>query len=160
MDTAERLAAQFEQDVTLAAVPEFIALLMVSIARVHLARGHIVQSQDTLDMLECLSFQNQWSGGRERITREHLHIAGRRGEPAHIEALSPHMSSDASPPDPARIPVTEMLSAPWLGRIQLALQQHRLDRAADLLESALAIVSVRPLLSGKLHVCKRWFSTG
>lgn len=45
-----------------------------------------------------------------------------------------------------------MLSAPWLCRIQLALQQHRLDRATDLLESALAIAPVRPLLSVEHHV--------
>jgi LuxR family maltose regulon positive regulatory protein len=46
----------------------------------------------------------------------------------------------------------EMLSAPWLGRIQLALQHHRLDQATDLLELGLATVPVRPRLSVKLRV--------
>lgn len=53
-----------------------------------------------------------------------------------------------------------MLRAPWLGGIQLALQLHRLDRATDLLESALTTVPVRPLLLVKLHVRKHWLSTG
>ncbi|ABE34000.1 hypothetical protein Bxe_B1985 [Paraburkholderia xenovorans LB400] len=39
LDTAESLAAQFEQDITLAAVPEFVALLMGSIARVHIVQS-------------------------------------------------------------------------------------------------------------------------
>lgn len=62
------------------------------------------------------------------------------------------MSSDASPPEPVWIPVTEMLGGPWLGRIRLALQRHRLDRVTGLLEPALSIVPVRLLLSVKLHV--------
>lgn len=45
-----------------------------------------------------------------------------------------------------------MLSGPWLGRIRLALQQHRFDRATGLLESALSIVLVRLLLSVNFHV--------
>jgi hypothetical protein len=45
-----------------------------------------------------------------------------------------------------------MLSGPWLGRIRLALQQHRFDRAIGLLESALSIVLVRLLLSVNFHV--------
>jgi hypothetical protein len=62
------------------------------------------------------------------------------------------VSSDASPPEPVWIPVTEMLGGPWLGRIRLALQRHRLDRVTGLLEPALSIVPVRLLLSVKLHV--------
>lgn len=152
LDTAERLAAQFEQDITLAVVPEFIALSMVSIARVHLARGRLIEARDTLDTLERLSFQSQWLGVREMIVWERLYMAGRRGDATHIETLLSHVSVESPPPDPAWIPVTEMLSGALLGRIRLALLQQRLDRATDLLESALAIVPVRPLLSVKLHV--------
>ncbi|MBY4791630.1 LuxR C-terminal-related transcriptional regulator [Burkholderia multivorans] len=152
LDTAERLAAQFEQDIALASVPEFNAISMVSIARVHLARGRIADAQDTLDALERLSFQSQWPGVREMIAWERLYLAGRRGEPARIDALVSHMAVDASVPDTAWIPVTEMLSGPLLGHIRLALQQQQLERAADLVESALAIVPVRPLLSVKLQV--------
>jgi len=57
------------------------------------ARGHIVEAQDTH---ERLSFQSQWSGGREMITRERLYVAARRGEPARIEALLPHMPNHAA----------------------------------------------------------------
>lgn len=152
LDTAERLATQFEEDITLAAVPEFIALSMVSIARVHVARGRMMQAGDTLDTLERLSFQSQWSGVREMVAWERLYLAGRSGDAARMEVLLPHVSGDAAPPDPVWIPVTEALSGPLLGRIRLALQQCRLDRAADLLKSALAIVPVRPLLSVKLNV--------
>ncbi|RQS71634.1 LuxR family transcriptional regulator [Burkholderia sp. Bp8963] len=152
LDTAERLAAQFEQDITLAAVPEFIALSMVSIARVHVARGRMMQARDTLDTLERVSFQSQWSGVREMIAWERLYLAGRSGEPARIDALLPHVSIDGPPPDPAWIPVTEMLSGALLGRIRLALLQHRPERAAELLKTALAIVPARPLLTVKLQV--------
>nr|WP_246327213.1 LuxR C-terminal-related transcriptional regulator [Burkholderia guangdongensis] len=152
LDTAERLAAQFEEDIALAAVPEFIALSMVSIARVHAARGRMIQARDTLDTLERLSFQSRWSGVREMIAWERLYLAGRSGDPARVDALLPQVSGDAAPTDPAWIPVTEMLSGPLLGRIRLALHQRRLDRAAELLKAASSIMPVRPLLSVKLDV--------
>lgn len=149
LDAAERLAAQFEEDITLAAVPEFIAPSMVSIARVHAARGRMIQACDTL---ERLSFQSQWAGVREMIAGERRYLAGRSGEPGHVEALLPQMSSDAPAVDPAWIPVTEMLSGPLLGRIRLAMHQHRLERAADLTKAALSIAPARPLLTLKLQV--------
>lgn len=152
LDTAERLAAQFEEDITLAAVPEFIALSMVSIARVHAARGRMIQASDTLDTLERLSFQSQWAQVREMIAWERLYLAGRSGKPGRVEALLPQVSRDAPPVDPAWIPVTEMLSGALLGRIRLALHQHRLERAADLVKEALSIAPARPLLTVKLQV--------
>ncbi|MGU7779059.1 LuxR C-terminal-related transcriptional regulator [Burkholderia sp. PU8-34] len=152
LDTAERLAAQFEADIALAAVPEFIALSMVSIARVHVARGRMIQARDTLDALERLSFQSRWTGVREMIAWERLYLAGRSGETARIGALLKHVSGDAVPLDSTWIPVTEMLSGPLLGRIRLALLQHRLDRASELLKAAMSVAAARPLLSIKLHV--------
>lgn len=152
LDMAERLAAQFEEDIALAAVPEFIALSMVSIARVHAARGRMIEARDTLDTLERLSFQSQWAGVRDMIAWERLYLAGRSAEPRRIESLLPHVQSDAAVADPAWIPVTEMLSGPLLGRIRLALLQHRPERAAELVKAALSLEPARPLLTVKLQV--------
>ncbi|MCR5893178.1 LuxR family transcriptional regulator [Burkholderia sp. HAN2018] len=151
-DTVERLSAQFGEDIALATVPEFIALSMVSIARVHVARGRMLQARDALDTLERLSFHNRWSSVREMIAWERLYLAARSGETTRIDALLSQVSGDTAAPDPGWIEVTELLSGPLLGRIRLALQQQRLDRAAELLKAALGIVPARPLLSVKLQV--------
>lgn len=152
LDIGERLAMQFEEDIALAAVPEFIALSMVSIARIHAARGRMIHARDTLDTLERLSFQSRWTGVRDMIAWERLYFAGRSGDAARIETLLQHVSDDMSRPDPAWVPITELLSGPLLGRIRLALHRHQLDRAGELLKAALAITPTRPLLSVKLHV--------
>ncbi|CAB3961091.1 MULTISPECIES: LuxR C-terminal-related transcriptional regulator [Burkholderia] len=152
LDIGERLATQFEDEIALAAVPEFIALSMVSIARIHAARGRMIQARDTLDTLERLSFQSQWSGVRQMIAWERLYFAGRSGDAARVDALLQHVTDDASPSDPVWIPITEMLSGRLLGRIRLALFRQQLDRACELLKAALAITPARPLLSVKLHV--------
>ncbi|WP_231907962.1 LuxR C-terminal-related transcriptional regulator [Cupriavidus sp. USMAHM13] len=152
LDAAEALAAQFEQDITRAAVPEFVALSMVAIARLHQLRGRPARASDTLDTLERIGFESRWSVVREMVAWERLRMAAAAGDAALVDKLLRQVPGQEAPPDGSWLSVTELLSGPVLGRIRLALYQRHLSQAAGLLEAAQAMAPARPLLSLKLSV--------
>ena len=157
LDDVERLAGQFGDQIARGAVPDFIAVALMGIARTHQARGRPEQAQATLDALDRIAFESGWPRLVCMVEWERIRLAALSGNVSRARAIARRMAppGQSAPHADARwLPISELVEGPLLGRIRLALHDDDPDEAARLLQAAEPLCADRPLLRIKAAVLK------
>lgn len=154
LEDAQRLAEQFEDQIARGAVPDFIAVALMAIARVHGARGRTDKVQATLDTLDRIAFESGWPRLVCMVEWERIRLALVSGNRSRAHAIAQRVDVPVAPADPRWLPISELVEGPLLGRIRLALYDDDADQAARFLQAAEAWCADRPLLRIKITVLK------
>lgn len=154
LDDVERLAEQFEDQIARGAVPDFIAVALMAIARTHGARGRADRAQATLDTLDRIAFESGWPRLVSMVEWERVRLAVLSGNLARAHAIAQRVGVPVAPADPPWLPISELVEGPLLGRIRLALHDENAEQADRLLQAAEPWCADRPLLRIKTSVLK------
>lgn len=154
LDDAERLAEQFGDQIARGAVPDFIAVALMAVSRVHALRGRPQQARATLDALDRIAFDSGWPRLVCMVEWERVRLALVEGQHARARTIAQRIADAADPVDGHWLAIAELLEGPVLGRIRLAVLAADADQAAGLLQAAEPLCAARPLLRIKISVLK------
>lgn len=154
LDDVERLAEQFGEQIARGAVPDFIAVALMAISRVHALRGRPEQARSTLDALDRIAFDSGWPRLICMVEWERVRLALLEGQPARARAIAQRIADPPGPADPHWLAISELLEGPVLGRVRLAVLAADADEAARLLQAAEALCAARPLLRIKISILR------
>ncbi|MFT4102787.1 MAG: LuxR C-terminal-related transcriptional regulator [Burkholderiaceae bacterium] len=154
LDDVERLAEQFGDQIARGAVPDFIAVALMAIARTQHARGRPDDARATLDALDLIAFESDWSRLVCMVEWERIRLAALNGNVARARAIERRVARPAAHADPRWLSISELVEGPTLGRIRLALHDDDPDEATRLLQAVEPLCADRPLLRIKTLVLK------
>lgn len=145
-DEVERLAGQFGEQIARGAVPDFIAVASMALARSRLARGRADLAQAALDALDRIAFDSGWHRLGRMVEWERVRMALLEGQPARAQAMARRIASGAPPAQGEWLPVSELAGGQMLGPIRLALHLGDAQQATHLLDAMEPWCESRPLL--------------
>jgi len=154
LDEVERLTGQFGEQIAHGAVPDYIAVALLSLARAHAARGRADQAQATLDTLDRIAFDSGWPRLIRMVEWERVRLALLDGQTGRARAIARRIASGAQPATGQWLIVSELLGTQCLGPIRLALHAGELEDASRLLQAVEPLCVTRPLLLIKSLVLK------
>jgi len=151
-DQVERLAERYEVEITRVGVPDLLVVALVSLSRVHAARGRVAASRATLDTLEQIAFDSGWPRVIRLVDWERMRVALRDGQAALVQAIAHRVGAVLPMPPDDRLATAEVLVGELLGNLRLAVARQDWPRAEALLASVHRLCEVRPLLRVKALV--------
>ena len=146
LDDVERLAGQFAGQIARGVVPDFIAVALMSIARMHAARGQAGQAQAALDTLDRIAFDGGWPRLVCAVEWERVRLALLEGNAERARAIARRIAPPAPVADARWLAMSELLDGGTLGPMRLALHAGEAGEAARLLRAIEPLCEARPLL--------------
>ncbi|HEX4872055.1 MAG TPA: LuxR C-terminal-related transcriptional regulator [Nevskiaceae bacterium] len=132
LDEAEALFGQYHPTIAESALPYFLVLAFVAMARIHAVRGRAGAAEAVLDEVDTLSHEQGWKRPQQMIVWERVRRALMAGALERAEALAA-LAPSVEPLPGGGVMFGEDLEGERLGRIRLALHAGQLERAAELL---------------------------
>ena len=137
----EYLGTRYQQDIATSVIPDFSAVALLSISRMHQIRGRQALAVETLDTLEQIGHESAWPRLVQLADWERVRRALAAGDVERAGAISQRMAPQAGTAHEHWLRVSENMEGPALGAIRLAIAQGRhADAATDLAAHA----AVRP----------------
>jgi LuxR family maltose regulon positive regulatory protein len=127
--TLEPLVTRFQRDIADSVTLDFIAVALLSISRLHQARGRSTEALEALDELERIGHESQWKRLISLADWERVRCALLAGELDRAVALAARIPADPPPADPHWIDLAEDMEGEAYGRIRLAIAQGDLAQA-------------------------------
>ena len=146
LDDVERLAAQFGDQITRGVIPDFIAVALMAISRMHTVRGRPEQAQTTLDALDRIAFDSGWPRLVCMVEWERVRLALLEGNLTRARLIAQRIGDPASQGDLRWLAISELMEGHLLGCIRLALHAADSNEASRLLQAAEPLCATRPLL--------------
>ncbi|HSV71284.1 MAG TPA: LuxR C-terminal-related transcriptional regulator [Methylibium sp.] len=131
LDTAESLAARFQREIADAVTLDFISVALLSISRLHEARGRPAQAEEVLEELERIGHESQWKRVIGVADWERVRRALLAGQVDRATAIASRIPADPVPADPHWIHLVEDVEGEAFGRIRLAIAQGDHAQAAQ-----------------------------
>ncbi len=151
LDVAEALFIQYRDIISESALPDFLTVAYISMARLQDACGRPVKCEGILDEAEAIGRDNGWSRLVSVVNWERVRRSLIRG--ATDEALAIAESARIPQRLPPRwIPFANDVEDQELGEIRLSLARMDLDDAANRLDVAFKRQRGRALRQIKLHL--------
>lgn len=152
IDAIEAACGQHHGDITGSVIPDFIAVALVSMARMHDVRGRSDQALELLDELERIGFESNWPRLVRVADWERARRALTAGDVARARAIVAHIAADARPPPAGWIPLADELGGESLGRIRLAIHEGEFAAAGAQLAAEYARQPQRTYRRMKLQI--------
>lgn len=150
LDRVEVLSARYQLDIATAAIPDFIAVALLSISRMHQIRGRPAKAVEALDSLEQIGHESAWPRLVQLADWERVRRALAAGDVERATAIAAGMAPATTKVPEHGLLVSETLEGPVLGGIRLAIAQGRYAAAASALAAQGAVRPERPYLRIKL----------
>lgn len=155
LESAESLFYQHSDSISESALPDFLTVAYVSMARIHDARGRAFHAEELLDKAEAIGHSNGWTRLLRTIRSERIRRALIAGETEKAVAISAVLGATPNEPLPAHwIPFASDAECEEFGEIRMAIQQMDLDRASELLDAEFKRQRGRVLRQIKLHLLR------
>jgi LuxR family transcriptional regulator, maltose regulon positive regulatory protein len=151
LETAERLFAQHHEIISDSALPDFLTVAYLSIARVHDARGRPAKADALLDEAEAIGIGSGWNRLVDTVRSERIRRALVRG----MVEIAGSMVAGAPvrrPGGHAWIPFANDVEDREFCEIRLALATSRLEEAHQLIQAELKRQKGRVLRQIKLQL--------
>ncbi len=121
--TLEPLVTRFQREIADSVTLDFIAVALVSISRMHQARGRTAEALEVLEELERIGHDSQWKRLVSLADWERVRRALLAGELERAIALAARIPPDPPPADPHWIHLAEDVEGEAYGRIRLAIAE-------------------------------------
>jgi LuxR family maltose regulon positive regulatory protein len=133
LDAAESLVEQFQEDIFGSVIPDFTAVMMIALVRIHDVRGRVARALDTLEQLERMGHQCGWVSLVIIADWERVRRALVAGDVERARTVAAHVAVSDRLRPAEWIAVCDDFGGGSLGRIRLAIHEGDLDGAASAL---------------------------
>lgn len=153
LESAESLFCEHADIISESALPDFLTVGYLAMARIHDARGRAANAAALLDEAEAIGHSNGWTRLARTIRSERIRRALNAGEGERAVAISTAIGVTPTQPLPVEwIPFGSDAECEEFGEIRLAIQQMDLDRADALIGFEIKRQRGRVLRQIKLHL--------